>query len=614
MAQQDPNQPQSNTNYGPFTSVLTDPLSGQANPLQPQNIRPSGHMGRAGILAMFADNFLKGIQTGERQKFEQSEKQKMERERGYDALHEYIRSSDKFTPEAKQAAEDAYIKAKWGPVNDATAKIKDGPPIIHAIKAIGQAIAGPGSDPNHRDFGTTEKDKKGKDKGSASDPMHQLLAIMGDPKNKINPQQIASEAAEQINQGLSEITGGKTTVSQPPPSQQQAVTPPAPQQQQAAPQPGAQQQPFMSPTGRSAVVQPTEPPPTLGGQSIPGAVSVAPTITPVTPPGAITAETVRAHPKVQQALATISKYKLDPSQHPQLAQALSGIPQALTPLEQSKMEEQRALTAKAQSQTREFVPINYQVTGPDGKTSLIGGLLNINTGERLTADRKPIAADSPLATAPTITQAGTSSVIGAQTRGAASIASKWIVKAGPNGEALRINPATGESAPVLDAQGRPRKLDQGLTRLAATQAFINDRFQQTEDDKERENLERLQHENDSIIERSWALDDRAANAVTKEQKDAVKADRAVLDKASKELQSQIDGIRGGKPRSLKTPQRTAAPPATANPASGGFDAKSFWSNIAKLQSGGQGQQTTTAPPPNANTGQTSTGIGYKIEP
>tara|TARA_R110000868_G_scaffold72223_4_gene210793 strand:- start:13615 stop:15915 length:2301 start_codon:yes stop_codon:yes gene_type:complete len=169
-----PSQP-----YGPFTDVLTGPLSGQRQQVMQQ---PSGWGGQGAALANYANAFIKSAQVGQREKLERSEMEKASHERNFDSVHSYIQNSDTISLEGKQAAERAYLMGKFSQVaNHASQGEKQNKdnPLFALTKAITGAVMGPGELKNHKDMAVD---------------VNALLSIANDEQYKIDPRKMAADA------------------------------------------------------------------------------------------------------------------------------------------------------------------------------------------------------------------------------------------------------------------------------------------------------------------------------------------------------------------------------------------------------------------------------------
>src|SRR5579885_1606972 len=193
--------PLSGNQYGPFTDAITGPLTPQAQQAPQISYAPS----KAGALAMFANQFLQGLQRGRRTQYERSEMQKMENERNFDSVYQYIQSSPNISPEGKKAAEQAYLQGKFSKLNEAVGKSgkgQDGNPLIHFTKAIAGAVLGPSENKNHPQI-----------------DVNSLLSIANDPKYKVNPEQTEANALTAVTQST------RPTPAAPVPSQINGVQP-----------------------------------------------------------------------------------------------------------------------------------------------------------------------------------------------------------------------------------------------------------------------------------------------------------------------------------------------------------------------------------------------------
>ena len=217
----------SDNQYGPFTDALTGPLTPKT---QAPAIRyaPS----RAGALAMFANQFIKGAQAGERTKYERSEQMKAEKEHHMDQYFAYSQNDPTLSTEGKQAIEKAYMQAKYGQVQEHLGKSKDKDnPMMNLMRSITGAVVGPSENKNHRDF-----------------DVNNLMSIANDPKYKIDPAKMGADALEQASGNL----GGQQPKPFVGPQQQQVQ---APQQQQGA-------APIAQPVGPQQQAVPKPPTPT----------------------------------------------------------------------------------------------------------------------------------------------------------------------------------------------------------------------------------------------------------------------------------------------------------------------------------------------------------------
>lgn len=177
-----PNQPQDSNNlYGPFSSVLTDPLKGQQQATPQLSYAPT----RTAALAMFANSFIQGAAKGERRKYEQSEQHKMEEEKNFDSVYAHIAASPTISKEGKEAAEKAYLTAKYSQVQEgikgASKDHKDNP-LLNLAQSITGAVLGPSENKKHKDLGTD---------------VNTLLSIANDPKFKIDPSQLGAISGPQ---------------------------------------------------------------------------------------------------------------------------------------------------------------------------------------------------------------------------------------------------------------------------------------------------------------------------------------------------------------------------------------------------------------------------------
>ena len=169
-----PSQP-----YGPFTDVLTGPLSGQRQQVMQQ---PSGWGGQGAALANYANAFIKSAQVGQREKLERSEMEKASHERNFDSVHSYIQNSDTISLEGKKQAEKAYLMGKFSQVaNHASQGEKQNKdnPLFALTKAITGAVMGPGELKNHKDMAVD---------------VNALLSIANDERFKIDPRKMAADA------------------------------------------------------------------------------------------------------------------------------------------------------------------------------------------------------------------------------------------------------------------------------------------------------------------------------------------------------------------------------------------------------------------------------------
>lgn len=229
-----PNQPQdpstqSTTDYGPFTSVLTAPLTAQ-------NEAPSltGAPSKGGAIALYLGKFLQGAQVARRQQYEKSEAAKRE---GEGAMFRYAQAKmadPNLSPEGKQALTTALNTALAQQAqetlkdSDKGSKGKDPHPLLALTKQITNAVLGPGENPKHKDFGSLTA---------------QLMTIGEDPKYRIDPNAISAES-----------------ISKPPVQAQPAAQQPTQQGQTASQQQSPLAQGYLG-TKYPATQQATPPPP-----------------------------------------------------------------------------------------------------------------------------------------------------------------------------------------------------------------------------------------------------------------------------------------------------------------------------------------------------------------
>lgn len=171
---QNPGDPGSTNQYGPFTDAITGPLTAREQPAGP----PVTYGGTGATLAQFANAFIQGAQRGQRTKYEQSERQKQEAEANFDMVHQHIQNSPNISYEGKQAAEQQYLLGKFGRVQDGLAANKDDKdhPLMNLMKAMSGAVIGPNENKAHKNL-----------------DVNQMLSIIQDPKYKIDPRQISSD-------------------------------------------------------------------------------------------------------------------------------------------------------------------------------------------------------------------------------------------------------------------------------------------------------------------------------------------------------------------------------------------------------------------------------------
>lgn len=237
MADQNPLQPSTADQYGPFTENLTGPLTPKQQPASVQ-YAPS----KAGALALFATNFLQGLQAGRRTKYERSERDKSEQYQAFASQYAKILQGD-YLPEIKAKATKLYNDSIGPEIVDATKAAKKDNPIIHLAHQIGSAMAGPGENKKHKNF---------------AQPLAQMQNL-GNPSNKIDP-----------NFGtIGSVTDQAAQIAAPPqqaPQQQQQTKPPTfnlPGAPTAPPLQGTTQAaPQAAPAQQSAApAAPTPPPP-----------------------------------------------------------------------------------------------------------------------------------------------------------------------------------------------------------------------------------------------------------------------------------------------------------------------------------------------------------------
>jgi len=346
--------------YGPFTENLTGPLT----PKQQQPgvaYAPS----KAGAYALFASQFLSGMQSGRRTAYERSEQKKAEAFNQFNRLYADTLSNDKLTPELKAKAQEIYGRA-MGPLvtdaaNDGLKQQKDNP-LLHLAKQIGTAMAGPGENKAHKDFS----------------PFYmELHALTTDPKYHQDPAAIGalSTQPQAPGQTTSPTPTGtdSSSIRRPPPAMNERVTTPgvqgpAPQaagsgtpvpgmvgvRQGDLQQPPARPEipPFLArnpPLGAAAPVNPTPPPP-----GTPAAAAQAPKPVENIYQRNHTWETAHGDPEVQQRLDAITRAGLDLNKTP-FGQWLTGL-----------QHEARPTAAE-----NKFTPQSAIVTNPDGSKKLV---------------------------------------------------------------------------------------------------------------------------------------------------------------------------------------------------------------------------------------------------
>ena len=183
---QDPTLPPSQ-NYGPFTEALTGPLSPKAQQLT-TNYAPS----RAGAIALFANNFLSGLQQGRRTAYERSEKQKAESHQNFNTVYAHIMSDPTLSVGAKKQAESIYNETLGTQITEAaTVAQRDSNnkenPLLHLAKSVGLAMAGPAADKKHKDYNA---------------PLNALISLGRDPQYKIDPNALGNQAAQELTKAI----------------------------------------------------------------------------------------------------------------------------------------------------------------------------------------------------------------------------------------------------------------------------------------------------------------------------------------------------------------------------------------------------------------------------
>jgi hypothetical protein len=509
-------QPQSNNSYGPLTSVLTDPLSISPNQALPRT-PISGHMGVGGQLAMFADQFLRGAQQARRAKFERSEKAKAEKEANFDSIHRYVMSNPNISKEGKEAADQAYVRAKWGPVNEELGNIKDGHdnPLIHLAKAIGTAVGGPTEDKNHRDFGGGSSGKgKKKDQGDPNDAVHSLLSIANNPKYQVNPDKVASDTisgiADIIRQAQQGASGApQEQPAQPPPQagQPQDVsreTPPG--ALQAPPRRGAG--PFMGQPAPAQAAPPGVPP-----QGAPPAQAQAQAAPQAAPPP-YTAQGILTHPTVVQLLnAYQQKLGKSPFENPQILGMLRAAPETPSAKEQAETERYKAAAELDKSRQKDLIPVMYGVRGADGNTQWVRGAIDSHTNKPFDDQGNPIPAGDPRSSAQVIPMDKFGQYSGQSNRTHSQL------KQQGDGTWASIDTTTGKVTPIM-IDGKPFRGDTAMQRTAFIQSQENARHANTLDETAENHratqAESLQKEHLDIL----AKRDKATDKKSKAEFDA----------------------------------------------------------------------------------------------
>lgn len=305
MAENQPSSP--SQAYGPFTDVLTGPLSGQRQQALQQ---PSGWGGSGAALANYANAFIKSAQVGQREKLERSEAEKAAHERNFDSVHSFIQSNPNISSEGKQAAEKLYLQGKFSQVADHASQnekhAKDNP-LFALTKAITGAVMGPGELKQHKDM---------------RPDVNALLNIANDERFHINPQEMKAAAAADIASQLRSTSAGTPGVASVEGLPASAGRPVAVPGGEAAPQFSADAAVQYQPTNVSATPSP-----------LPATVQVGATAPEAGTPGVdavaghqMTQGEALANPQIQKRLADLEKVGINWQQDPYLSTLIGGLP------------------------------------------------------------------------------------------------------------------------------------------------------------------------------------------------------------------------------------------------------------------------------------------------
>lgn len=276
--------------YGPFSGALLGPLTPQSTKPTPA-YAPS----KAGAVALFANKFLTGLQQGRRTAYERSEQTKAEHRENFNTVYAHILKSDQYSPEAKRAAEQVYNQTMGVQINEAVKgadKAHADNPIMALAKSVGQAMAGPGENKKHKDYG---------------DSLNALVAITRDPKFQVNPQEVgALENALKPTQqapagGQQPSPAGATPQPAQPPTGGQGGQPPQAWERNL-PRVGTNEGTFINPSSE-------------GGELIPGIIGArqAPGTTSLTQSGPVAATPQPAQPPAAQAGAPSAPAQTPPA-------------------------------------------------------------------------------------------------------------------------------------------------------------------------------------------------------------------------------------------------------------------------------------------------------------